>query len=117
MPGWPPRSSRFCNNIITLDREIPMHPTNRRDFLKSSIALGAAAALPMTAWPAGKAQASDIIELGPSKVKVSRLAMGTGTFGGGRSSNQMRKLGADGVAGLWGGGFDNGLFFWDCVST
>ena len=26
--------------------------------------------------------------------------MGTGTFGGGRSSNQMRKLGADGVADL-----------------
>jgi len=39
--------------------------------------------------------------------------MGTGTFGGGRSSNQMRKLGADGIADLWWDGFDNGLFFWD----
>jgi predicted aldo/keto reductase-like oxidoreductase len=94
-----------------------MHHTNRRDFLKSSIALGAAAALPMTAWPAGKAQASDIIELGPSKVKVSRLAMGTGTFGGGRSSNQMRKLGADGVADLWWDGYDHGVFFLDTADT
>jgi len=85
----------------------------RREFLKQSLALGTAAAFPAAAWPASPLHANDVIELGPAKVKVSRLAMGTGTFGGGRSSNQMRKMGADGIADLWWDGFDNGLFFWD----
>jgi aryl-alcohol dehydrogenase-like predicted oxidoreductase len=79
--------------------------------------MGAAAAFPAAAWPASALHANDVIELGPAKVKVSRLAMGTGTFGGGRSSNQMRKLGADGVADLWWDGFDNGLFFWDTADA
>ena len=90
-----------------------MHPCNRRDFLKQGLALGAVAAFPAAAWPAAPLHANDVIELGPQKVKVSRLAMGTGTFGGGHSSNQMRKLGADGVADLWWDGFDNGVFFLD----
>ena len=94
-----------------------MHCKTRREFLKQSLALGAAAAFPAAAWPAGPLHANDVIELGPAKVKVSRLAMGTGTFGGGRSSNQMRKLGADGVADLWWDGFDNGLFFWDTADA
>ena len=94
-----------------------MHCKTRREFLKQSLALGAAAAFPAAAWPANPLHANDVIELGPAKVKVSRLAMGTGTFGGGRSSNQMRKLGADGVADLWWDGFDNGLFFWDTADA
>lgn len=94
-----------------------MHCKTRREFLKQSLAMGAAAAFPAAAWPASALHANDVIELGPAKVKVSRLAMGTGTFGGGRSSNQMRKLGADGVADLWWDGFDNGLFFWDTADA
>jgi aryl-alcohol dehydrogenase-like predicted oxidoreductase len=94
-----------------------MQQTNRREFLRNSLALGAAAAFPAAAWSAAPLHANDVIELGPAKVKVSRLAMGTGTFGGGHSSNQMRKLGADGVADLWWDGFDNGLFFWDCADS
>ena len=90
-----------------------MHCKTRREFLKQSLAVGATAVFPAAAWPASPLHANDVIELGPAKVKVSRLAMGTGTFGGGRSSNQMRKLGADGIADLWWDGFDNGLFFWD----
>jgi aryl-alcohol dehydrogenase-like predicted oxidoreductase len=90
-----------------------MQHTNRREFLQKSLALGAAAAFPVAAWPAAPLHANDVIELGPAKVKVSRLAMGTGTFGSGHSSNQMRKLGPEGIADLWWDGFDNGLFFWD----
>jgi aryl-alcohol dehydrogenase-like predicted oxidoreductase len=77
------------------------------------LALGAAAALPVNAWPAQVRRANDVIELGPAKVKVSRLAIGTGTIGRGRSSNQMRKLGAEGLADLFREAFDNGVFFWD----
>jgi aryl-alcohol dehydrogenase-like predicted oxidoreductase len=91
--------------------------TNRRDFLRQSLAVGSAAALPATAWPAQVRRASDVIELGPAKVRVSRLALGTGTFGGGNSSNQMRKLGADGVADVWWNAFDNGVFFWDTADA
>ena len=87
--------------------------TNRRDFFRQSLAVGSAAALPVAAWPAQARRASDVIELGPAKVKVSRLALGTGTFGGGHSSNQMRKLGAEGLADVWWNAFDNGVFFWD----
>jgi aryl-alcohol dehydrogenase-like predicted oxidoreductase len=90
-----------------------MARTNRRDFFRHSLALGAAAAVPVNAWPAQARRANDVVELGPVKVKVSRLAMGTGTIGRGRSSNQMRKLGAEGLSDLFWYGYDNGLFFWD----
>lgn len=91
--------------------------TNRREFLRHTLAAGSAAAMPLKAWPAQVRHASDVIELGPGKVKVSRLALGTGTFGGGSSSNQMRKLGADGLADLWWNAFDNGVFFWDTADA
>lgn len=90
-----------------------MHGTNRRQFIGRALATGAAIALPRTVWPAQPRRGNDIIELGPQKIKVSRMAVGTGTFGGGRSSNQMRKLGASGVADMWWDAFDNGVFFWD----
>ena len=102
----------FCVNL-TSSRGGIMARTNRRDFLRQSLAAGSAAALPVTAWPAQVRRASDVIELGPAKVRVSRLALGTGTIGGGHSSNQMRKLGADGVADVWWNAYDNGVFFWD----
>ena len=91
--------------------------TNRRDFLRKSLAVGSAAALPVTAWPAEVRRASDVIELGPTKVKVSRMALGSGTFGGGNSSNQMRKLGAEGLADVWWNAFENGVFFWDTADA
>lgn len=90
-----------------------MARTNRRDFLRQSLAVGSAAALQATAWPAEVRRPSDVFEIGPTKVRVSRLALGTGTFGGGHSSNQMRKLGADGIADIWWNALDNGVFFWD----
>jgi aryl-alcohol dehydrogenase-like predicted oxidoreductase len=96
-----------------------MNRTNRREFLRQSLALGAAAAFPATAWPAAVTpaalirRASDVIELGPAKVKVSRMAVGTGTYGGGHSSNQMRQLGADGLADVLSAAYGNGVFFWD----
>jgi aryl-alcohol dehydrogenase-like predicted oxidoreductase len=58
-------------------------------------------------------QASDRVRLGPMKVEMSRLAMGTGTNGGGGSSNQTKKLGVGGIADLFKAGYDNGVTFWD----
>lgn len=89
----------------------------RRTFLQHTLA--ATGAFSMTEFPyhlfAGekKKYAHDVIELGNTGVKVSRLAMGTGTHGIGKQSNQTRKLGIRGVADLLEAGVDNGVFFWD----
>ena len=88
---------------------------NRRQFLST----GAAGAVSLTAFPyhlfAGetKKSATDRIQLGPKKIEVSRLALGTGTHGGGGSSDQTRKLGYKGFADLFRAGYDEGINFWD----
>lgn len=56
---------------------------------------------------------SDRIRLGPENVEVSRMAIGTGTNGGGGSSNQTRKLGVEGLSRLFRKGFERGITFWD----
>jgi aryl-alcohol dehydrogenase-like predicted oxidoreductase len=87
----------------------------RRDFLVR----GAAGAVALHHFPhalyAGtvRKEASDRIILGPRKVSVSRLAMGTGTNGVNGASNQTRKLGVKGLAAMYKFGYDNGVTFWD----
>ena len=86
----------------------------RRTFIQTT-----AAAVSLNAFPhhlfAGSKQKlpSDHVLLGPMKVPVSRLAMGTGTNGVGGSSNQTRKLGYDGMVDLFKAAYDNGVIFWD----
>jgi aryl-alcohol dehydrogenase-like predicted oxidoreductase len=85
----------------------------RRYFLGST-------ALALNAWPywafAGKKkEASDRILLGPRKIELSRLALGTGTNGVGGSSNQTKKMGVQGMADLFKAAFDQGLTFWDAA--
>lgn len=85
---------------------------DRRAFLKTGAV--SLSAFPHHMFAAGKAKhANDIVELGPRKVKLSRLAMGTGTNGSGGSSNQTRKLGLNGMADLFKAAYDNGVIFWD----
>ncbi len=87
---------------------------NRRSFLT-----GAAGVVSLHSFPhhlfasSTKKLATDRILLGPRKVELSRLAMGTGTNGAGGSSNQTRKLGVGGVAELFRAAYDQGLTFWD----
>jgi aryl-alcohol dehydrogenase-like predicted oxidoreductase len=57
--------------------------------------------------------ATDRVTLGPMKVELSRMAMGTGTNGVGGSSNQTRKNGLQGMGELFKAGYDNGITFWD----
>ena len=88
---------------------------NRRDFVLRA----AGAAVALDRFPhhlfagATKKSASDRIKLGPRKLEVSRLAMGTGTNGVGGSSNQTRKLGVSGVGDLLKAAYDQGITFWD----
>jgi aryl-alcohol dehydrogenase-like predicted oxidoreductase len=79
----------------------------RRDFLRYSLLAGA------PAWGAPTASASDVVFLGPDKIRLTRLAMGTGTLGG----RQGRVLGIQGLADLLHFGYDNGLFFWDAADS
>ena len=51
--------------------------------------------------------------LGKTGIKVSRLFQGTGTNGVGKSSNQIRGLGFDGVVELLRAGVDQGVTIWD----
>jgi len=81
----------------------------RRDFLKISV--------PAVVAPAGRSaalrSADDVVILGPDQIKLSRVAMGTGTKGYAKSSNQTRSLGIGGLADLLRFGYDRGLRFWD----
>jgi 1-deoxyxylulose-5-phosphate synthase len=105
---------------------------NRRAFLERSVALGAAATLPLKsvaadapattntppAAPAGPIlRATDRLEIGPTKIKVSRMAIGTGTYGAGRSSNQLRGLGVNGVADMLKAAYDKGITVWDTADA
>lgn len=63
------------------------------------------------AAPVGKSAADQVV-LGDTGIRVSRLAMGSGTHGFGGSSDQTR-LGISGFAGLLGYGFGQGVTFFE----
>lgn len=95
----------------------PKHTVNRRDFIKAT-ALTAGAftfgSFPYHLFAADKKKfASDRILLGNTGIEVSRLAMGTGTHGVNKASNQTRRLGVKGLGELLHAAYDEGINFWD----
>jgi 1-deoxyxylulose-5-phosphate synthase len=96
----------------------------RREFIvNTSLGLGAAwlarqsilNALADTQLPR-KYSATDTVTLGKTGIKTSRLAMGTGTVGFGKHSNQTA-LGVSGLSALLLNGYDNGLRFFDAADS
>ena len=96
----------------------------RREFIvNTSLGLGAAwlarnsilNALAETQLPR-KYAASDTVTLGKTGIKTSRLAMGTGTVGYAKRSNQTA-LGVAGLSGLLLNGYDHGLRFFDAADS
>ncbi len=86
----------------------------RRDFVLRGAGVVALSKFPHHLFAStSRKEATDRILLGPRKVSVSRLAMGTGTNGSNGSSDQTRKLGVRGVADMFKFGYDNGVTFWD----
>jgi aryl-alcohol dehydrogenase-like predicted oxidoreductase len=89
----------------------------RREFFKYTAATaGALAFSPVAqifAMGEDKKYANDIVTLGKTGIKVSRLAMGTGTNGYNHHSDQTRELGMRGVADLLCAAYDQGINFWD----
>ncbi len=62
----------------------------------------------------GKFAAADVITLGNTGIKTSRLAMGTGTVGYDHHSHQTA-LGVKGLSDLLRNGYDHGLTFFDAA--
>jgi aryl-alcohol dehydrogenase-like predicted oxidoreductase len=96
----------------------------RRDFLvNTSLGLGAAwlarqsilNVLADTQLPRNYA-ASDTVALGKTGIQTSRLAMGTGTVGYAKHSNQTA-LGVGGLSALLLNGYDHGLSFFDAADS
>ena len=85
----------------------------RREFLKTGLAAGtfvAAGSLPLFAE---RQTATDLVTLGRSGVKVTRLAFGTGSFSG----EVQRALGQDGFMRLVRYAYDHGIRFFETAES
>ncbi len=87
-----------------------MPESTRRDFLVSGVAALAAGTL--TAAPA-KRSATDLVTLGKSNIKVTRLALGTGTHGG----RVQRELGQQQFTKLVRYAYDRGIRFFETAES
>ncbi|MCS6952725.1 MAG: aldo/keto reductase [Bryobacterales bacterium] len=83
---------------------------NRRTFLQTALGAAVTSRIPVrSAVP----KATDVVLLGPDKVRLSRMAIGTGTRGG----TIQRALGVQGLADMLHYGYDQGIFFWDTADS
>ncbi len=85
---------------------------SRRDFLKGAVAAATLAGTGPAAL-AAKRQATDWVTLGGSGVKVTRLAFGTGTFGG----RIQRELGQEEFTRLVRHAYDRGIRFFETADA
>jgi aryl-alcohol dehydrogenase-like predicted oxidoreductase len=104
--------------IIHLNNRYTMKEMNRREFIRTGVSglvgLSVAGAGIVSAGctsPADKTLV-DRVKLGKSGLTVSRIAMGTGTIGGNKSSNQTR-LGMDHFVKLAHHAYEQGIRFYD----
>ena len=94
-------------------------PMNRRGFFQTAGGTAGAALMTALGRPerlrgaATARKASDVLYLGPDRIKVTRLAIGLGTNAG----NVQRELGLQGVADYLKFAFDQGHFFWDTADA
>jgi hypothetical protein len=92
-----------------------MSELSRRDFLKGTLAAGVVAGAPgwSRADAARKRSATDWVTLGSSGVRVTRLAFGTGTFGG----KVQRELGQEPFTRLVRHAYDCGIRFFETADA
>jgi predicted aldo/keto reductase-like oxidoreductase len=84
-----------------------MTDLSRRSFLKTGVAAGAlAGGLPLLAE---RPSATDIVTLGRSNIKVTRLALGTGSFSG----HIQQQIGQEGLTNLVRHAYDRGIRFFE----
>ena len=85
----------------------------RREFLKTGLAAGTLAASGGLSLSARGGSATDMVTLGRSGVKVTRLAFGTGSFSG----QVQRSLGQDGFTRLVRHAYDRGIRFFETAES
>ena len=92
-----------------------MSQHSRRAFLKGTLAAGVVAGHPRWAGAktAAKRSATDWVTLGNSGVKVTRLAFGTGSYGG----RVQRELGQEGFTRLVRHAYDRGIRFFESADA
>jgi hypothetical protein len=90
-----------------------MHRSSRRDFLKSGAAAAALSLGGVLPARAARQSASDWVTLGKSNIKVTRLAFGTGTFGG----RVQRELGQPEFTRLVRHAYDRGIRFFETADA
>ena len=84
-----------------------MAALSRRSFLKTGVAAGAlAGTMPLAAE---RGTATDVVTLGRSGIKVTRLALGTGSFGG----HIQQQIGQEGLTRLVHHAYDRGIRFFE----
>ena len=86
---------------------------SRRNFLKTGLAAGALAGAGRLPVLAAGGKATDMVTLGKSGVKVSRLAFGTGTMSG----RVQRELGQDEFTRLVRHAYDRGIRFFETAES
>jgi predicted aldo/keto reductase-like oxidoreductase len=85
----------------------------RREFLKTGLAAGTLAASGGLPVSARRGSATDMVTLGRSGVKVTRLAFGTGTISG----RVQRDLGQEGFTRLVRHAYDRGIRFFETAES
>ena len=90
-----------------------MSNVTRREFLKTGLAAGTLAITANVPLLAGRQTATDLVTLGKSRVKVTRLAFGTGSFSG----QVQRELGQDGFTRLVRYAYDHGIRFFETAES
>ncbi|MFP5211022.1 MAG: aldo/keto reductase [Acidobacteriota bacterium] len=90
-----------------------MTPYSRRHFLKTGVVAGALASTETLAIAAERRTATDWVTLGKSDVKVTRLALGTGTFGG----RVQQQIGQEGLTRLVRHAYDRGIRFFETAES
>jgi predicted aldo/keto reductase-like oxidoreductase len=86
---------------------------SRRDFLKSGLAATALAGAGSLGLKAARQTATDMVTLGKSGVKVTRLAFGTGTYGG----RVQRNLGQEEFTRQVRYAYDRGIRFFETAES
>jgi aryl-alcohol dehydrogenase-like predicted oxidoreductase len=86
-----------------------MHHYSRRDFIRTGLAAGALASVGSLPLRADRQTATDLVTLGKTNVKVTRLAFGTGSFGG----RVQRELGQDQFTRLVRHAHERGIRFFE----
>ncbi len=85
----------------------------RRDFLKTGLAAGTLAVSGGLPLSARRGSATDMVALGRSGMKVTRLAFGTGSISG----KVQRELGQDGFTRLVRHAYDSGIRFFETAES